>query len=260
MNCVVITRNGKGEVWGFDSLRAARLHPIPQSWDVFATTPDELIRQFSRSEIETYFVKHFEGRDRTRLIHAIEEWKAGRPSAVLPQDVRELLWDKVNEFCSEPPAAPEEVLRIIVEDRKAVEGATMVSRPDGDSIPRVPKSQGEDDMGDKREVFRMADEGVITIGTDKEGKKYSAENNPKKGDKTSANFAKYKDGMTVKDALASGLTRSNVRRDRRAGLIGIVNPPEAPKPAADAKASGDGAAGSADAKATGTGKPQLASS
>jgi membrane protein involved in colicin uptake len=76
----------------------------------------------------------------------------------------------------------------------------------------------------KRDVFRMADEGVINFGKDDEGKDYSSENSPKRGDKTKDLWSKYRPGMTVKEALDSGFTRSNIRRDRRAGYITIQNP------------------------------------
>jgi hypothetical protein len=78
----------------------------------------------------------------------------------------------------------------------------------------------------------MADEGTIKLGSDKEGVKYGAENNPKRGEATSGKFNIYKEGMTVADALAAGLTRSDLRRDRRRGFIEITNPPAEPAAAA----------------------------
>jgi len=77
-------------------------------------------------------------------------------------------------------------------------------------------------MGDKREVFRMKDADTITFGADGDGNAYSTENSPKRDEKTKARWGKYRDGMTVKEALDAGLTRSNIRRDRRAGNIVIT--------------------------------------
>lgn len=225
MNCVVISRNGKGEAYRFDSLRSARLHPIPQMDDVYACSAEELVRQYGRSEIEI-LLPYFEGRDKARLIHAIEEWKSGRPSALLPSDIRNLLWDRVLEVSKQPPASTDEILSVVVADRKAREGVVLVSRPDSSAPQRFQLIEGTDEMTDKakREVFRMEDEGTIGFGTDDKGVAYSAENTPKRGEATKGNFAKYTDGMTVKEALATGLTRSNIRRDRRAGFITITNP------------------------------------
>lgn len=84
-----------------------------------------------------------------------------------------------------------------------------------------------------RDVFRMSDDATISFGTDKEGNALSAETSPKKGENSKQRWGLYRDGMTVKDALAAGLTRSNIRKDRRAGFIKIENPP-APAGEADA--------------------------
>ena len=81
-----------------------------------------------------------------------------------------------------------------------------------------------------RDVFRMDDNGVIGFGKDKEGNALSSENSPKKGDASKQRWSVYRDGMTVKEALDAGLTRSNIRKDRRAGFITVTNP--APEPAA----------------------------
>lgn len=80
-------------------------------------------------------------------------------------------------------------------------------------------------MGEKREVVRLHDDGILDYGTDAEGKKYSAENSPKRDEKTKAAWAKYNMPMSVKDALAAhGNNRSVIRRDRRAGYITYTAP------------------------------------
>ena len=81
----------------------------------------------------------------------------------------------------------------------------------------------------KREVVRIGENDILHFGVDKDGTAYSAENSPKKGEGTKERWSKYTDGMTLAEALAAGLTRSNVRKDRRAGFITIehVAAPEA---------------------------------
>lgn len=86
---------------------------------------------------------------------------------------------------------------------------------------------------EKKSSFRMSDEGVITFGKDEQGNAYGPENTPKRSDSTKGLWAKYRDGMTVKEAIDAGLSRSNVRRDRRAGFIVVTNPE---KPAEEAAA------------------------
>lgn len=85
---------------------------------------------------------------------------------------------------------------------------------------------------EKKTAFRMDDAGVITFGTDAEGKAYGADNVPKRSESTKGLWSKYVSGMTVKEALDAGLSRSNVRRDRRAGFIVVTNPE---KPAEESK-------------------------
>lgn len=98
-------------------------------------------------------------------------------------------------------------------------------------MARKPKNESNDantevsgDAASKRDVFRMADNATITYGVDKEGNALSSENSPKKSDATKGRWALYRDGMTVSEALAAGLTRSNIRKDRRAGYVRITNP------------------------------------
>lgn len=86
------------------------------------------------------------------------------------------------------------------------------------------RKKNEDGETAGRTVFRMDDQGVINFGVDAEGNAYSAENSPKKGDATKERWSVYRDGITVAEALEAGLTRSNIRRDRRAGYITITNP------------------------------------
>lgn len=88
---------------------------------------------------------------------------------------------------------------------------------------------------EKREVVRIGENDILHFGTDKDGNAYSAENSPKKGEGTKERWAKYRDGMTLSEALEAGLTRSNVRKDRRAGFITIehVAAQEAEEAAAD---------------------------
>jgi hypothetical protein len=98
--------------------------------------------------------------------------------------------------------------------------ATAAKAPKEAKAPKAAKEKS----GEKRDVFRMADEGVIGYGKDDKGNPYSAENSPKRGDKTKDLWSKYKEGLTVGEALKLGFTRSNIRRDRRAGYITIKNP------------------------------------
>jgi hypothetical protein len=74
-------------------------------------------------------------------------------------------------------------------EANGAEGAAEA--PKKPAVPREPK---------------YSDTSVIKLLTDKDGKQYGPENNPKKpGSNTAARFAKYVDGMTVKDAREAGI-------------------------------------------------------
>jgi hypothetical protein len=63
----------------------------------------------------------------------------------------------------------------------------------------------------------------ITLGKNAEGKTYDGgDNNPKrKGSKSFDKFAKYKDGMTVEQAAAAGVTGADLSWDTKHGFIKI---------------------------------------
>ena len=89
------------------------------------------------------------------------------------------------------------------------------------------KKKDAETGSEDKSAFRFSEDATITFGSDKDGNAYSTENSPKKGDATKARWSKYRDGVTVKELLADGITRSNIRKDRRAGYITVTNPPEA---------------------------------
>lgn len=64
----------------------------------------------------------------------------------------------------------------------------------------------------------------ITLAKNAEGKAYNgADNNPKrKGSKSFDKFAKYKDGMTVEQAVAAGLTGADLSWDTSHKFITIA--------------------------------------
>ena len=66
----------------------------------------------------------------------------------------------------------------------------------------------------------VAQDAVITMGKDKEGRHYGPDNNPKKiGSKTHGRFAMYRHGMTVSEALEAGITTADLVYDRDHGFV-----------------------------------------
>lgn len=224
-HCVVITRNGCGGAWRFSNLRFARLHPIPQMDDVYASGPEQLVEQYGRGLIND-LLRFAEGRDRARLVDAFESWKHGEP---LPQDAKELLWSKVYGAAATPSDDPAEIVRIIKEDRTFREGRVLRSINTDERSSAINPKQKEVDM--TAEARKRVDENsTITVVTE-EGK------NPKRaGSKAFNRFAFYVDGQTVKEAKAAGVQATDISYDLAHGYI-TLTPGEAP---AEEEAAGEG--------------------
>jgi hypothetical protein len=84
----------------------------------------------------------------------------------------------------------------------------------------------------KQRSPRIPDTAVIRMGKNDEGVSYGGSLNPKRaGSLAHGRFGAYKEGCTVADAKAAGLTAADITYDRDHGYIAIDLPPAAEKPA-----------------------------
>jgi len=211
--CIVITQNGNGSVYTFPDKKAARLHPITQAYDVFASDSSELTAQFGRGETDT-LIRFAEGRDRSRLVDAVEIWKSEPRDQPLPFEFRDLIWKTMTRVAQTPPSQPEELVRLIMEDRKAMEGKSFHSRSESPEPRAVMPTRSVRMTEEKTKKARIKDEAVIKILADK---------NPKRG-KSAERFALYKDGMTVKEAKEAGVTAADITYDTNKEFISVTEP------------------------------------
>ena len=216
MVCIVVTRNGQGAVYSFPDKKAARLHPLTQAYDVSAADSSELAMQYGRGEAEL-LVRFAEGRDRSRLIDALEVWKSEPIRRELPFEIRNLLWTTHARVAQTPPSDPAAILRLIEEDRRAVESQKLRPRSDsatpGEETPsRKTRSTDMTEAAAKR--TRINENSTIKI---------LADSNPKRG-KSADRFALYKDGMTVKAAKEAGVTAADITYDTNKGFISVTEP------------------------------------
>jgi hypothetical protein len=89
-------------------------------------------------------------------------------------------------------------------------------KPAAEKKPAAPKTVAGHPMNAK-----------ISLGANKDGKKYGPDNNPKRANSASATrFALYKDGMTITEALAAGLRSDDIGFDSNAtrAYIKITDP------------------------------------
>lgn len=215
MVCIVVTRNGQGAVYRFTDKKAARLHPLAQAYDVFAADSSELAMQYGRGEADL-LVRFAEGRDRSRLIDALEVWKSEPIRKDLPFDIRNLMWSTFARVAQEPPTDSAALLRLIEEDRRAVESLKLRPRSDsatpGEEAP--PRKTRSTTMTEAVKRTRMNENSTIKI---------LADSNPKRG-KSAERFALYKDGMTVKSAKEAGVTAADITYDTNKGFISVTEP------------------------------------
>lgn len=234
MVCVVVSRNGEGDVYTFKDKKSARLHPVVQLYDVVAEDASELANQYGRDEIDS-LLRFAEGRDKSRLIDAMERWKSDPGVRRLPPDESEILWRLCIRAAKPLPLNPVDLINIIEEDRRFLEQKPIRSRPEstvtGDFSPiRSLKGNAMNDAVEtkKPRAERIKDDYIITMLKDDKGVEYGVENNPKRaGTATHGRFQNYKTGITVGEAKKAGLTAGDVSYDVAHGFIS-VDPPAAP--------------------------------
>lgn len=126
MECVAITRNGRGEVWRFASDQAARLHPVVQTCDLIITSADHLAACYGRYDGQE-LAELLPASGRAEVLLSYGRW-AERDS---PQRRREAgesarrAWPVLVGRAKKPPTEPEALLGVIVEDRRATEGVVL---------------------------------------------------------------------------------------------------------------------------------------
>jgi hypothetical protein len=222
--CIVLTRNGCGDVWVFSNIKTARLHPIPQIDDVYATSAGNLVEQYGRGLIND-LLRFAEGRDRARLIDAFETWRNG---ASLSPEVKELLWSKVYQAGATPPDDPAEIVRIIKEDRLFREGRVLRSINTGERSSANPATTRKE-MEMSEAARRRTDENATITVLGKDG---NGENPKRAGSKAFDRFALYENGMTVREAKAAGVQATDIAYDFDHKFIELT-PGEATEEASD---------------------------
>lgn len=217
MVCVVVTRNGDGDAWRLDSQLAVRLHPLVQLDDVCACSASELLGQYGRSYAPS-LARHLpEGRRRDNALSALEAWRAraGVREEREAQQVAEEVFAHLSRNAPKPPTDPGELIRIITEDRRAREGTTLRSLPTSTADKERHMSETAATETEKKpRAARFADDATITVK--------AAENPKRAGSKSFDVFAKYKDGMTVKEAKEAGISTADLRYDSEHDFISIA--------------------------------------
>jgi len=197
--CVAVTVDGYGTVWGFDSPEAARRHPIVQHTDPILTTPSDVARSWSP----------------LFLPRMVSQVLNGAVEADARNDV---ILEELMSRAAAPPDDPAEICRIVIADRARYEGAHPLSSRNTtmtNGTTTAAAAPAAAAAAAPKTIAVFAPTAKISFGKDGEGNAYNAkDNNPKRaGSKGAERFAKYKDGMTVEEATKVGITAADLKWD-----------------------------------------------
>lgn len=234
-----VTRAGRGDVFAFQGVLAADDHPLVQSGDAIITTQAGIRQSLTMPEC-AMLAEKLGDRD---LASEIRECPNGDSKTTAVRFAMEKLWERLKQRAPQAPTDPARVYALIVADRRATRATGIHLRPRGDfsmteetqtiepkATETTSSAVAETAASTEKPAHRpipkepkFAETSVIKFGADKDGKSYGPEHNPKKPGSASADrFAKYRDGMTVKEALDAGVIRGDLDHDTKKGFITIV--------------------------------------
>lgn len=237
---VVVTRNGSGDWWLFDSFDEAFQNPIYQYGDAICQGPQFIEKNWTRLEFPWLLEVLVSPVERSRILVEVKNRGWSSWTEILDH-YREFLWAKMIEKCNEPPVDYKAIFEIVANDRRTPnkDVRTMAKNPaSNENTPATTDAQTE---GNATETTAAATEAgttkrkppvrepkfknemIVTLLADKDGNVYGKENNPKrKGSASAARFDHYTNGMTVEQALAAGLTRADLEFDVQKKFISIA--------------------------------------
>lgn len=230
--CVAITRGGWGDCWRFESREAAFVHPLIQYGDVIVESSGDIFRNYNILELD-YFLQRFGNEELRKAVRqALATDKPADKRFKDAQVYADGIWKQLQQKAKTPPASPNEICRLIKEDRLNIdEEHRIMAKKQND-----PATGGEETEtkaaktgGRKSRSDRYNDNDKIFLGTDKAGNKYSAENNPKRpGSATHTRFGYYEDGLTVGEFKKRGGQTGDLDYDLVRGYINIERAPAEP--------------------------------
>jgi hypothetical protein len=174
--------------------------------DVELHDADDIVKHLAVREC-IHVLRSLDSNEASHLYKALEGKRGQLRRDALFEEVPRI-WDFM-EKCAEEGSEYQQ---------QTIEEYVTMAKPEPKGGPKPAEAKADKKPREKKSQF-AADQ-KITMGVDKEGKKYGSGHNPKRG-KAAERFAKYKDGMTVKQALDAGLTSGDLNWDTARKLISI---------------------------------------
>lgn len=237
--CVAITRDGRGELYLFETLEQADEHPIVQYGDRLVDGPRNLLRRLTLGEIPR-ILRRVEAQSLAERIETLVLENAALSHRAKLERVSQYsddIWSTLLRCAASPPSEPELIINLIVRDRKLSKKESKMEDPTKtnpetvapEAAPtkktRAKKTESTEPKEAKEPAPRHNPEATITLLKNAEGVQYGPENNPKRPGSASADrFALYRSGMTVKAAVEAGVKSEDISWDQRKGFIELTPP------------------------------------
>lgn len=224
MACVAVTRSGYGGLWLFESRSEAETHPLVQYGDSLICGPDDVLTQYNL--LDLWWICQAAGGEflKKRVMTGIPAQGVVRHSKRV-EAAREFtgeIWEHLLSAAQPPPEDDAAILYQIRLDRRAVieEGVRRMA----DAKKEAAKTESKKEAPAK--TAKYADADTIHMLSDKDGKAYGKDNNPKReGSASAQRFALYKDGMSVKQFVDKGGKLADISWDVSKGFIKIEKAP-----------------------------------
>lgn len=223
MLVIVVTRMGFGTVYKFKTRHEADESPLRQYGDSTLLSDRDVMDNYSYLEwpaLSILLGKPDLGAEFTARLKSLASNRAAREAYRL--ECSRVFWDLLVAKAVDPPTSPEDIVRIVTEDRRAtriedprttIERRANVAKRTKNETTETTATGGEAAVA-KPKASKIDVTRTIHLLADKDGKQYGAENNPKRAGSAGAlRFAHYTDGMTVEQALAAGLTPADLKWD-----------------------------------------------
>lgn len=231
-DCIAITRDGLGDLWAFGSYSEADQHPIVQYGDPIIEGQNSLIKKVPIGRIPSLMLR-LGATDLADRANRLLSDTTNLPHSMRVSRFNELsqfFWAHMVNCAKKVPEDPTTIVTLIRRDRKlSIEESKMndaaIDTPNTTEAPvkaaKAPKVPKEPKAPTEPKAPKYALSAKIKMLSDKEGKPYGKDNNPKRvGSSSYDRFAHYTDGMTVEQAL-TGVKTADIDWDTAKGFIAI---------------------------------------
>lgn len=225
MSCILVDAGGTGRVWRMPSERDAYWHALYTPGDVVCSSEEHvlsrwgqhdlpMVAELTQSEAVVGFVREREAQLRVTT-------PSDRAAAEARAETARRIWPALLAIAQEPPSEDEKLAAELLRARRMATKERVMT--DKNATTTAAAGKAADKTPKEKTVAGYPATSKLKFGADKEGKPYGKDNNPKRpGTATHTRFAGYRDGMTIAQALETGLTEADVAHDLKKGFVKVA--------------------------------------